>query len=331
MHALLAYMEAELPAVNAHLEQCVARLHHTVQPQARYVLEAGGKRLRPMLTLLSHRALGGGQTPSPYAMASALELLHSATLLHDDILDGADLRRGRPAAHHAFGAPVAILAGDALLALGNLLVAEYGDARLTQCVSEAIMATATGEIREIAHVGDMALESDVYLEIITGKTAYLIEAATRGGALLAGADDATTAAAADFGRKLGVAFQLVDDALDYGVSEAQAGKTVAADLREGKVTLPLIFYREAASDADRAALFAMGESLRNASGELAPETAEAVQRVVASIRASDAVARTRAVAAEHAHAARASLAALPPGTERDLLGLALDYVVNRTK
>lgn len=343
MHALIAYMGKELPTINEHLDSCVQRLDSYVQPIARHVLNAGGKRLRPILTLCAFRAFGG--QGDPYPMASSLELLHSATLLHDDILDSADLRRGRPSAHLVFGRHAAILGGDALLALGNKIVAEYGDARLTDAISQAIMATAMGEIREIAQVGNMSLTNAEYLEIVTGKTAYLIEAATRCGALLAGADDAGVEQAAKFGLNLGIAFQLVDDVLDYASSEEEAGKTVAADLREGKATLPLILYLESAAPEERHALQELvrrigvdtgegekGADVQNNKGRaLSQEDLDLVIAAVQRVRATGAVDRGREIAAGYAEAARASLQGLPPSPETELLGEALEYVVRRNK
>ncbi|TVM32796.1 polyprenyl synthetase family protein [Oceanidesulfovibrio marinus] len=347
MHALIAYMGNELPTINEHLDSCVRRLDPFVQPIARHVLNAGGKRLRPLLTLISFRAFGG--QGDPYPMASSLELLHSATLLHDDILDRADLRRGRPSAHLVYGRHAAILGGDALLALGNKIVAEYGDARLTNAISEAIMATATGEIREIAQVGNMSLTNAEYLEIVTGKTAYLIEAATRCGALLAGADNAGVEQAAQFGLNLGIAFQLVDDVLDYASSEEEAGKTVAADLREGKATLPLILYLESAAPEERKELQELvrrigitdmgntgagtqSDDVQNNKGRaMSQQDLDLVIAAVQRVRETGAVERGREIAAGYAEAARASLQGLPPSPETELLGEALEYVVRRNK
>lgn len=334
MQALQVYMGNELPRINTHLDTCVQRLDPYVQPIARHVLDAGGKRLRPLLTLMAFRAFGAGQA-DPYSLAASLELLHSATLLHDDILDSAGLRRGRPAAHTVFGRHATILGGDALLALGNRLVAEYGDSRLTVAISDGIMRTATGEIREIAQVGNMSLTNEEYLEIVTGKTAYLIEAATRCGAILGGADDAGVENASRFGLNLGIAFQLVDDALDYGASEEEAGKSVAADLREGKATLPLILYMEGAEPEERQRLQELvrriGVDADSPVAEVSGEDIAAVIATVQRVREAGAAERTREMAAGYAQAARTSLEGFPPSQETDLLGEALEYVVQRNK
>jgi len=211
-----------------------------VRPCAGHVLAAGGKRLRPLLTILSARAFGYGGDVLP--LACAMEFLHSATLLHDDIVDGSSLRRGKPTAHTVFNETMTILTGDALLALANHMVAELGRARLTGLLSEAILHTVSGEIVEVAHIRDFGMPVEKYMEIIIGKTARLIEAACLCGAVLAGADKAGEDAAMTFGLNLGIAFQLVDDALDYTSDARVAGKSTGADLREGKPTLPLLLY-----------------------------------------------------------------------------------------
>jgi len=232
MQELKARIIAEQPRFNATLATEVGTLHPLVQPVAAHVLKAGGKRLRPLLTLLVARALGYADDDI-YPLACSVELLHSATLLHDDILDDADLRRGMAAAHTVFGSTATVLAGDALLALANLIVARYGDPRLTACISEAIIRTATGEIVEIAHMRGTDHGRDTYIDIITGKTAWMLRASCELGALRAGASEEAVRAAAAFGLDLGIAFQIVDDALDFA-DRADTGKPVGGDLREGK-------------------------------------------------------------------------------------------------
>ena len=214
MDDVLAYIGRELPAINAFLERSTEGLDPIVKPPVSHVLKAGGKRLRPLLTLLTARAAGLTDA-DPYPLACSLEILHSATLLHDDILDGAELRRGNASAHTVYGKSVTILAGDVLLALANRMVAGYGEPRLTDVLSEAILRTVTGEVKEIAATRDVTVSEDDYLDIITGKTAYLFQGACQAGAILAGASPELERSAHDYGLNLGIAFQLVDDALDY--------------------------------------------------------------------------------------------------------------------
>ncbi|MGE4298261.1 MAG: polyprenyl synthetase family protein [Desulfovibrionaceae bacterium] len=322
MDALVRYFAAEQPIINTFLHAEADKLDPVVAPVARHVLGAGGKRLRPLLTLLTARALGQA-TDNAYPLACGLEMLHSATLLHDDIIDGADLRRGVPTAHTTFGTTLTVLAGDILLALANSLAAAYGDPRLNAAMADAIVRTATGEIQEIAHLRNAGLTREQYLEIITGKTAYLIMAACRCGALLAHATDDQLAAAEAFGLNLGIAFQLVDDALDYGASREVAGKPVGADLREGKLTLPLILYLERADAAQRQAFAARFTANSFTDDDIALLTARVAEQ------GFDAA--TRDFAGTYLDKAAAALARFPASEERSLLEQALAYVQNRDK
>jgi octaprenyl-diphosphate synthase len=252
-----------------------------------------------------------------------MEFLHSATLLHDDIVDGADLRRDQATAHTLFGHTRTILAGDILLALANRLVADYDIPRLNGAMAEGIYRTAAGEILEISHLRNPGLGLGEYLDIVTGKTACLMAAACRCGALLAGAGDALVERAAGFGLNLGIAFQLVDDALDYSSCRAVAGKPVGADLREGKLTLPLILYFESLDAARRARL---GEGFRNAS--LGGEEMDAI---VAEVNELGLDRKTRDVAREYLDRAAEDLAAFPESRETAVLRDTLEFLHRREK
>jgi octaprenyl-diphosphate synthase len=314
--------QAELPAIHAAIHEEIARLPQAVQPVARHVLDAGGKRLRPMLTILTARALGGAEAHL-HATAVALELLHSATLIHDDILDGASTRRGRPAAHVVFGLVPAILAGDALLAHANAIMARPGVPALTTCAAQAILATAAGEIEEIAAMDAPALSQEAYLEIITGKTAYLIQAACEAGAILARADAAVVDAARRFGLGLGIAFQLVDDALDYAATEAALGKPQGGDLREGKRTLPLLLFLESLPDNERGEL-----ADRIQRRELsAADFADIQQRVVDGGFARATVEKAQT----YVQSALSALSLFPESPEREILHTIGEYVLKREK
>ncbi|WP_173081172.1 polyprenyl synthetase family protein [Fundidesulfovibrio magnetotacticus] len=322
MKEFAEYQARELPLIESCLRSRVEALSPYVRPTAQHVLDAGGKRLRPLLTILTARALGHAGD-DVYPLACSLELLHSATLLHDDILDGAELRRGKPAAHVAFGSTHTILAGDALLALANTMVAAYGRPELTACLSDAILATVTGEIQEIAHIRDIGLGYDGYMEIITGKTACLIQSACQAGAILAGAGEEQVKAAGDFGLNLGVAFQLVDDVLDYASPSAVTGKPKGADIREGKLTLPLIFYIDQLPPGQK-------ERFTKALKEnILPddETESAVAAVVAGGHAE----RTRDMAADYLLKARDCLDCFPDSPEKRLLLAALEGMARREK
>lgn len=239
------YLQKEIKQINNTLEKVVSRLSPSVKPIARHVIFAGGKRLRPVLCILFARLLGSRDSDIHFP-ACAMELLHAASLLHDDVLDAADLRRGRYSAHLVYGSREAILTGDGLLALANELVANCGDPRIVACLSEAALHTVSGEMEEMDRLWDFSLTVDEYLEIIAGKTASLIAASCKVGVLLAdnevGVEKVMFEVAAGFGLNLGIAFQLVDDAIDFTTLEASSGKPRGGDLREGKITLPLIYY-----------------------------------------------------------------------------------------
>jgi octaprenyl-diphosphate synthase len=312
----------EVPAINRYLESATETLNPMVQPVVRHVLLAGGKRLRPLLTILTARAMGY-RGDDVYPLACSLEFLHSATLLHDDIVDGAKLRRGRESAHVRFGSTHTILAGDVLLALANRLVAEYDNPELTKLLSEALLQTATGEILEIAHLRDVDLPLSTYFSIITGKTAYLIQASCQCGAVLAGASPELIQAAADLGHHIGVAFQLVDDALDYTSPATVSGKPTGGDLKEGKVTLPLLFYLQGLPFEERRRL---AEDFRQ--DQLSAEDIEYLRgNVVAGGHAE----KTREMAGESLAKAQAALAKFPPSPEAELIGDVLAPMLARDK
>ncbi len=322
MHELYKYIESEQPLINTCLFKETEKLHPLVRPVAQHVLQGGGKRLRPLLVLLLARAVG--HTPENiYPLACSLEFLHSATLLHDDILDGSELRRGQAAAHLVFGVTRTILAGDALLALGNKLIATARDPRLTECISDAIINTAAGEIAEIAHIRDANLSEEKYLEIITGKTAFLIQSACTVGAIVGGGGDELVKAAGSFGLNMGIAFQLVDDALDYMGSREQVGKPVGRDLLEGKLTLPMLFYLRDVDDARRAWFF---ERLG-----MGAFTEADMDELIAAIQEAGCDVRARNAASSYLDSASEALNKFPETREKGLLRQVLEYVLSRDK
>ena len=321
MHELVVYLKTEQPKINATLEAETSNLNDLVKPVASHVLAAGGKRLRPLLTLLVSRALGYTEEDC-YSLACSVELLHSATLLHDDIIDDADLRRGTPAAHTIFGNTKTVLAGDVLLAQANRIVARYNNPRMTDCIADAIVATATGEIAEIEYLFSTDHPKEVYIDIIKGKTAYMIQASCQLGAQIANATPEQEQAAIDFGVNLGIAFQIVDDALDFAPSSKDIGKPVAGDLREGKMTPPLIIYRDSLAGDEREAFL---DKFRNASF-----TEEEILSTAATIRTLGIDDQTRELADDYLHKAAKALKALPECPERTVLEQTLTYVKTRS-
>lgn len=322
MDDLLRYFQRELPAINAFLTKEADQLGGLVRDVAHHIIGSGGKRIRPMMTLLFARAFGY-RKDDHHAIACALELLHSATLLHDDYLDDAELRRGKRAAHLLFGRTETILAGDALLALANEMGARYGNPRLSWLLARGIMETAEGEIEEIAFSRNPSLDRDIYMKIIIGKTARLIECACRCGAALAGATPEQEDAAGEYGLNVGIAFQLVDDALDYASPTSETGKPEGGDLREGKVTLPLILLME---DGDEAG----SEALLEALGEQSLSEAQC-EDILHQVRDGGFAEKTRQEAARYVEKAKACLDGVGSGEETAVLRQAADFVLTRTK
>jgi octaprenyl-diphosphate synthase len=320
MQHLRRLMAEEQPGIAAALEAALAKLPPNASGPAGHVLRAGGKRLRPLLTLLWGRVFGLAHTDL-YTLGAAVEMLHAATLLHDDILDRAELRRGKPAAHTVFGLTESVLAGDAMLAGALLMVSRLGDARLTASISEAVMHTAEGEAAELASLRNLNVDQEAYLAMITGKTAWMLRAACELGALRAGADPAGVEAAARFGLELGIAFQLVDDCLDFSPPE-ETGKPQGGDLREGKATPPLLLYL-ADLDPQRRAVF----TEHFTAGTLDEADVEAVCR---EIYAGGYAKKARALAEERLASAASALQGLFLCPELAALGEMCDYIRNRS-
>lgn len=310
-------LTSEAEAVNSALRAFLRRLPESCRPVAAHILESGGKRMRPLLTVLCARALGY-RGDDVFTLGAAIEALHAATLLHDDVLDNADSRRGEIAAHLKFGSRRAILAGDSLLALGNAVVADFKNPAMCLCYSKATMETAAGEILEMDLLGDPRLDEKAYLRVVRGKTACLISQACLLGALAADAPEDLARACATFGENLGVAFQIVDDALDFA-PQTQTGKPRGGDLREGKLTPPLRLYRQSLAPEARALFDA-----NFANGSFGDEEFAVV--VEAASAFSDAA---LAYADEYLRKAADALAKLPASDEKRLLAQMIEFVRSR--
>ncbi|MBQ7738263.1 MAG: polyprenyl synthetase family protein [Desulfovibrionaceae bacterium] len=318
---LKSTLALELPKINKALTQAHALLPDPVKPVAEHIFKAGGKRLRPFLTVLTGRLLGYDQD-AIYRLAITLEMLHAATLLHDDVIDDAPLRRGQPAAHTKFSLTETILAGDALLAMGNAIVAEFNDPMLSSSFSKATSDTCAGEINEIRHQHDPNVSEATYFQIILGKTARLISCACEMGAILAHASKDQISASLAFGENIGIAFQLVDDALDFE-SEKITGKPTAGDLREGKMTLPVRYYLET---LDNKAKEDFLEQFKRGSF-----TPDACQEIAAKIKDLALDQKTRTCANMYLAKAIDALNTLPDRQEKKLLLAMTDYVRDRKK
>jgi octaprenyl-diphosphate synthase len=231
---------ADMDAVNLVIRQ---QLHSDVQlinQIAHYIISAGGKRIRPTLALLFANAHGYHATHH-HELAAIVEFIHTATLLHDDVVDESSLRRGRETANALFGNAASVLVGDFLYSRAFQMMVSIGNMRVMQILADATNVIAEGEVLQLLNMHDPEVTEARYMQVIESKTAKLFEAAAELGALIAGVDEADIRSAAEYGRNLGTAFQLVDDVLDYSGNASEIGKNVGDDLREGKPTLPLIY------------------------------------------------------------------------------------------
>jgi octaprenyl-diphosphate synthase len=313
----------ELEQVEARLDTASVSDIEVLQEAARHILSAGGKRIRPQLTLLSALATGGClQRAVP--LAAACELVHTATLVHDDIVDESDSRRGRMAVRFYFGNSASVLMGDYLVVRAFQLVADDPDRRLWLTLTDTIARMCEGEVYQICVKSDTSIGVEVYEKIIECKTALLMGACTRYGALTGEAAPSVVDALEDFGYKLGMAFQIQDDILDFTGEETQLGKPVGGDLREGKVTLPVIFALQDAAAEDREALLRVYEKAGS-------PTAEEIDAATAVIERAGGFERARHHALDYIQSATQDLEVLPPGDAREALLLLAQQIVDRQK
>jgi len=279
-----------------------------VEDVARYIISAGGKRLRPALLLLLSGALGYRGT-TRFLLAAVVEFIHTATLLHDDVVDASTLRRGLPTANENFGNPASVLVGDFLYSRAFQMMVDSGDMRVMQVLADATNVIAEGEVQQLMNSHDASLTEAGYLEIIRSKTAKLFEASARLAAILANAPVELEHACAAYGQALGTAFQVIDDVLDYDGDAQDMGKNLGDDLREGKVTLPLIVALQCASTNEQALL-------RRAIESGADDELSAVLEIV---RSTGALTATRQAAAVQAQMAIKALAPLPVNEYTEVL------------
>jgi octaprenyl-diphosphate synthase len=279
-----------------------------VSQVSQYIVAAGGKRLRPALLLLMCGALDyrGDQR---YNLAAVVEFIHTATLLHDDVVDDSTLRRGRATANEAFGNPASVLVGDFLYSRAFQMMVDAGDIRIMQTLAEATNVIAEGEVLQLMNMHDATLSEDDYLRVIRSKTAKLFEASARLAALLAGSSAALEQSCADYGQALGTAFQVIDDVLDYDGDAAEMGKNLGDDLREGKATLPLIIAMQRGTELERTTIRHAIET--GGTGQMA--------QIIAIVQRSGALQAARAAAAAEAQRALNALQTLPQNPYSDAL------------
>jgi octaprenyl-diphosphate synthase len=283
-----------------------------------YIVNSGGKRLRPMIVLLAARALGY-QGAAHVDLAAIIEFIHTATLLHDDVVDGSDLRRSRETANNLWGNAASVLVGDFLYSRAFEMMVTIESMRVMDVLSHATNRIAEGEVLQLLNCNDPDTDEDRYREVILRKTATLFEAGARLAGVVAEVPQAQEQALADYGRHLGLAFQMIDDALDYGSSDQDIGKNLGDDLAEGKPTLPLIRAMQVGDDAQR-------QLIRGAIEQGGRDRVDEVLRAVESTNAIDYTSR---LAAAEAAQAKAALDELPPSAFRSALATLADFSVAR--
>lgn len=242
-------IDADMRQVDAVIAQRLNSTVPLVGQVSQYIISAGGKRLRPSLLLLCCGALGF-DGPQRFNMAAVVEFIHTATLLHDDVVDESAMRRGRATANAAFGNPASVLVGDFLYSRAFQMMVDAKSMRIMEVLADATNVIAEGEVMQLMNMHNAELDEAGYVQVIRSKTAKLFEASARVGAILAGASPAIENACADYGQALGTAFQVIDDVLDYAGDAKVMGKSLGDDLREGKATLPLIAAMQRANAGD---------------------------------------------------------------------------------
>jgi len=312
----------DLALVEAQFEKNLSSGVPLIRKVGEYVLSSGGKRIRPLLLLLSAR-LAGYRGEEHIGLASVVEFIHTATLLHDDVVDSAVLRRGNASANSVWGNQASVLVGDFLFAKSFRIMVGSGNLRVLEILSDATTMMAEGEVLQLISTCDVGLDEDCYMEVIRNKTAILIAAACRCGAVLGNVSSDREESLADFGMDLGTAFQFMDDALDYVADQTEFGKETGHDLEEGKVTLPLIY------------------ALRNCSPDEKEKVEEIVEKetiepddlsfVTDLIGRCGGIEYTQKRAGEMVTRAKSRLSDFPDGPEKDALFEVADYVVRRRK
>lgn len=319
---LMQILASDMDAVNGLIRDRMASKHAPRIPEVTaHLVEAGGKRLRPLLTLAAAR-LCGYDGPYHVHLAATVEFIHTATLLHDDVVDESDKRRGRPTANLLWDNSSSVLVGDYLFSRSFQLMVETGSLRVLDILANASATIAEGEVLQLTAANSLSTDETIYLQIIRGKTAALFAAATEVGGVIAGAPQDHVDALRAYGDALGICFQIVDDLLDYSGSAASMGKNVGDDFREGKLTLPVI-KAVAQGDADERAFWSRTMEKRKVQdGDL--------EQALALMAKYNTLADTRAEAEAWADQARDALAILPQSELRDILGDLLEYVMSRS-
>ena len=308
----------DMQAVNRLIEQSLASDVALVSQVSQYIVMSGGKRLRPLIVLLAARALGY-QGDQHLRAAAIIEFIHTATLLHDDVVDSSMRRRGKDSANMVFGNQASVLVGDFLYSRSFQMMVDIGDMRVMQILADATNTIAAGEVLQLMNTHDPDTSEDDYQSVIYRKTARLFEAGAQIAAVLAGRDTADEQAMINYGQNLGTAFQLVDDALDFNASPEELGKNLGDDLAEGKATLPLIYAMQNGSDSER-------ELIREAIVDGGLQQLDNIQSIVQSTGALDYTAKRAHAAADVAIDA---IARIPESEYKQALIAIAEFAVKR--
>jgi octaprenyl-diphosphate synthase len=317
LHALVA---ADMQATDRLIHGGMGSTVDLIPDLAKHLIDSGGKRLRPMLTLAAAR-MGGYRGDGHIKLAAAVEFIHTATLLHDDVVDESALRRGKVTANLVWGNKPSVLVGDFLFSRAFQLMVESGSLTVLDILAGASAVIAEGEVMQLKSTNNLAVTEEHYLQVVSAKTAALFAAAAQSGAVLCGPDDGFTAAMYDYGNNLGIAFQLVDDALDYSGRQALMGKSVGDDFREAKMTLPVILAYARADAATVPFWKKVIESGNQSESDL--------DRAITLVEQTGAIQETMRRARHYADAAKAAIALLSSSEIRSALSDIADFCVER--
>jgi len=321
LRPLMEIVASDMEAVNRIILDKAVSDVDLIPKLAHHLIDSGGKRLRPMLTIASAK-LCGYEGAGHVRLAASVEFMHTATLLHDDVVDESDVRRGKSSARRLWGNQASVLVGDFLLGQAFRMMVDVGSLQALKILSTAASVIAEGEVMQLAAANDTATTEDDYMEIIAAKTAALFSAATEVGAAIAGRPAAEQAAMKSYGRNLGIAFQLVDDALDYSGDSARLGKSVGDDFREGKITLPVILCFRRGSEQERA-------FWRRTLSERKIEDDD-LDQAIRLMKKHNAIEATLERARHYGGIARDALAIFPSGIHTRALGDVIGFCVSRS-
>lgn len=322
MEAALALIGEDLKNVELQFKKDLQSDVPLIRKVGEYVLSSGGKRIRPALVLLAARLCGyDGNRSVP--LASVVEFIHTATLLHDDVVDNANLRRGLASANTLWGNEASVLVGDFLFSKSFSLMVADGDLGILKVLADATTIIAEGEVLQLVCTSDLDITVERYIEVVRSKTAILLSAACEVGAILGGVEPRLRQALADYGMDLGIAFQLMDDTLDYTATEEQFGKSIGHDLEEGKITLPLIHTLRLCGQEERDLIESVVEK------DLLSD--EDFEKVLALVQRYGGIEHTVESARGHVALCKQHLEKFPPSAARDALAELADYVVTRVK